>query len=547
MSYLSEFYQSAKNVARRAICDPSTQSAIEQKKADISADITLRLGALGFGTASAGIGLIAMQVDAPVLVTASFALAASSILSLVMLKRKAAPHYTFLANGAVWLAASGFVASTHPAAAAIMLAALGASFYKADLLPKQAQASSDTVAHQEMQNTITAETPSEHSINTKGEAIHDFCIGSFHIKAGEHLAERLHLTDRVSFLRALSDLRSDTNEQVEISVRANVSAANSVPRYETMALVLQRDGANIAVSAANEIAQQETEIAEQEVVFEPEDTNAKEQNNNRFLTIVSHELRTPLNAIIGFSDVLRSDIGRSLPQETQEEYVNLIHGAGTHLLSLVNTILDVSKLDSGAYEIHRDEFEFGVTARDCIAMLSGQAKIKNVQINDRIVGELKHVNGDRRAIKQILINLLSNAIKYTHDGGFVTVDADHDKSGFWFEVSDTGIGMEAHELEKIGKPFAQLDNSTTRNCEGTGLGLVLVKGLVELHGGTMTITSKQDVGTRISIHIPDQDTADSNAEQNAALSQLKDMLPHVKLNSLQVNNKEISHDARKVG
>jgi cell cycle sensor histidine kinase DivJ len=537
LSYLSEFYQSAKDVARRAICELPAQSAVEQKQADLCAEVTLRLGALGFGAATGGISLIAMQADTPVLATASFALATSSILGLAALKRKFSPQRTFLANSAVWLAAIGFIANAHPSVAAVMLAALGGSFYKLDVLGLQKPAldSRGDIEFAEAKEIICAPC-----LNAKGEAIHGFCIGELSIEAGQQLSDRLHLTDRVSFLRALSELRSGLKSHVELSVRVNLCAENQVPRYEAMHLVLRQEGAHIALSTGEESARQEVVPTEAETV-------SKDHDNNRFLTIVSHELRTPLNAIIGFSDVLRNDIGRKLPQDTRDEYTNLIHGAGTHLLSLVNTILDVSKLDSGAYEIHRDEFAFDATARDCIAMLSGQAKTKNVKINDRIGGELTRVNGDRRAIKQILINLLSNAIKYTHEGGFVTVDAHQDKKGFWFEVSDTGIGMEAHELKKIGKPFAQVDNSTTRNSEGTGLGLVLVKGLVDLHGGTMSISSKRDVGTRISIHIPDQKTAQSSPEHSDTLNQLKVMLPHVRLNTSHVDNKEISHGERKVG
>lgn len=538
MSYLSEFYQSAKETARRSISDQPAQSAIEKKQADLKADITLRLGALGFSAATGGIGLIAMQANTPVLAIASFALSASSILGLAALKRKIAPHVALLANGAAWISATGFVANSHPVAAAVMLATLGASLYKAELFAGQSQDASG--AHDEVEQSQEVEIQSSPCLNAKGEAVRDFCLGEFTIKAGQQLTERLHLTDRVSFLRALSELRSGAETHVAITVRVNLSATNDVPQYEAVSFAMQKDGELILLSP-------ESAIAKDDFIHQTGEESSNQQDNNRFLTIVSHELRTPLNAIIGFSDVLRNDIGRSLPQETRDEYTNLIHGAGTHLLSLVNTILDVSKLDSGAYEIHRDEFEFRSTARDCIAMLSGQAKIKNVKINDRMVGDLTHVNGDRRAIKQILINLLSNAIKYTNAGGFVTVDARQDQKGLWFEVSDTGIGMDEHGLQKIGKPFAQVDNSTTRNCEGTGLGLVLVKGLVDLHGGAMSISSKQGVGTRISVQIPTQVAAANTAVQSATLNQLKDMLPHVRLNTQNSDSKEISHGKRKVG
>jgi cell cycle sensor histidine kinase DivJ len=222
----------------------------------------------------------------------------------------------------------------------------------------------------------------------------------------------------------------------------------------------------------------------------------------RFLAAVSHELRTPLNSIIGFSDMLLHGMAGALEDPRQREYVGLIRQSGGHLLSVVNAILDVSKIESGAYGIQPEAFAVREAIDLCHAMLTPQAEEKGLNFLVRARADAGEIVADRRAVQQIVINLAANAIKFTERGGKVSVEAI--RSGGWLRivVSDTGIGMSQDELARVGKPFVQVSSDLSRRFEGTGLGLSLVKGLVRLHGGTMTIESATGEGTLVTVALP---------------------------------------------
>ena len=223
---------------------------------------------------------------------------------------------------------------------------------------------------------------------------------------------------------------------------------------------------------------------------------------NRFLASVSHELRTPLNAIIGFADILDQELFGGFEDARQKEYVGLISRSGQHLLSVVNAILDVSKIESGTYAIHAEAFDFAEAAAMPCSIAEQQAAPKRITLVTSLAPKMDELVADRRAVQQILINLLSNAVKFTPEGGQVTLGARRAGDHFTFWVNDTGIGIAEQDLKRLGQPFMQVQNDYTRQFEGTGLGLSLVKGLVQLHGGMIAIDSAPGEGTCVSITLP---------------------------------------------
>ncbi len=261
------------------------------------------------------------------------------------------------------------------------------------------------------------------------------------------------------------------------------------------------DGALAAVVAQSRDISEEAKLKSENARKASEAETANDAKT-RFLAAVSHELRTPLNAILGFSDILAGEYFGRLENDRQREYVALIHQSGSHLLSVVNTMLDVSKIEAGRYELLTEPFIVADSVRACEQMLGLQARDKGIKLTSRVPRAIGEAVADQRAIQQILINLVGNAIKFTDRGGIVTIDAAREGRDLILTVSDTGIGIPADKLELIGQPFMQVQNEYTRKYEGTGLGLSLVKGLVALHGGSFAIASRPGEGTVITVRVP---------------------------------------------
>ncbi|MEN3792167.1 HAMP domain-containing sensor histidine kinase [Fulvimarina sp. MAC3] len=219
------------------------------------------------------------------------------------------------------------------------------------------------------------------------------------------------------------------------------------------------------------------------------------------LATVSHELRTPLNAIIGFSGILENELFGALGSEKQREYVGLIQSSGRHLLAVVNDILDVSKIEAGAYQLHCEHFLLDEVVEEASAMVRCQADEKGIAIEIESPPGGTTIHGDRRALNHMLVNLLANAVKFT-DAGHVTLSWERAGRDLKLSVSDTGIGIPADQIGKLGKPFVQASCGMSRRYEGTGLGLAYVRGMCELHGGVMTITSAEGEGTQVMLDMP---------------------------------------------
>jgi cell cycle sensor histidine kinase DivJ len=323
---------------------------------------------------------------------------------------------------------------------------------------------------------------------------------------GTPLLERVHVSDRVQFLSLLSDMKNGASSAAaEIKLRcvgpgATAKHAHSV-RYATYRLhAVPHSAGEGFVVVATDISQA---VADRNaLVIARREVETAEIAKGRFLASVSHELRTPLNSIIGFSDVLLQEICGKLPEGRQREYVELVNQSGNHLLSVVNAILDVSKIEAGTYPIFTESFAFKNAVSMVHDMMAHQALQKGVTLCDRVSPRIGNVVADSRAINQVLINLVSNAIKFTESGGVVTIDALIEDNMLTFSVSDTGIGIAEKDLKTLGQPFRQVQNDYTRNHEGTGLGLATVKGLVGLHDGDLKINSVPGQGTVVVVRIP---------------------------------------------
>ncbi len=227
------------------------------------------------------------------------------------------------------------------------------------------------------------------------------------------------------------------------------------------------------------------------------------ESRTLFFAGVSHELRTPLNAIIGFSDMMRSRLFGPLPGK-YAEYADLIHQSGQHMLDLIGDVLDLSKVEAGKYELVYNSFDAADVIRSTIKMIRPLADSAEVQIDtdiEAVDGDLI-LEADRKAVRQILLNLLSNAIKFTPKGGSVKVLARVTGDVLNISVRDTGRGMSAEELSRVGKPFTQGESGIESENRGSGLGLSLVKSLVELHAGRFSLASQADKGTTADVYLP---------------------------------------------
>lgn len=223
-----------------------------------------------------------------------------------------------------------------------------------------------------------------------------------------------------------------------------------------------------------------------------------------FLAHMSHELRTPLNAILGYSDILKSEMFGPLGNEKYPEYVENIRDAGSHLLTILSDILDVSKVEAGELDIEDEEADLGRIILDCRNMVQERADLAKVRLTVKTAKDLPRLRADGRRLKQILLNLLTNAIKFTPEKGKVTVHASTDKAGaVVLRVADTGIGIAAEDIPRVLQPFGQVTDAYINTPdEGSGLGLSLVKALTELHGGTLDLDSAPGQGTRVTVTLP---------------------------------------------
>ena len=222
---------------------------------------------------------------------------------------------------------------------------------------------------------------------------------------------------------------------------------------------------------------------------------------SEFLSNMSHELRTPLNAIIGFSEALKDGLMGKVA-ENQLEYINDIYISGEHLLSLINDILDLAKVEAGKLELELEQFSLDSVLQNSLSMVKEKALTHRLKVTLEADAMMPEIVADIRKLKQIVYNMLSNAVKFTPDGGDVTIGAHRVGDMLEITVRDTGIGISTENQAKLFQPFTQIDSILARKYQGTGLGLVMIKHLAELHGGSVSFASEVNKGSLFSVKIP---------------------------------------------
>jgi len=252
-----------------------------------------------------------------------------------------------------------------------------------------------------------------------------------------------------------------------------------------------------------ELKRKAEELSElnQDYQVEKERAEAGSRAKSEFLANMSHELRTPLNAIIGFSEVLQARMFGPLGSDKYAEYADDIHNSGIHLLTVINDILDMAKIEAGQMQIERENVDLVPLLEETMRLLAIQAESKGIEVQQKIPADLS-LTADRRAMKQILLNLLSNAVKFTDPGGRILVRARKTSTAVTLTIEDTGIGIPKALLGRIGQPFEQVQNQFSKSTGGSGLGLAISRSLAELHGGAMKVRSTEGVGTIVSVRVP---------------------------------------------
>ncbi len=328
---------------------------------------------------------------------------------------------------------------------------------------------------------------------------------------GHGLFDRVHVADRPAYLSALGQSASEGDVQsVEFRVRRDQAASDAMTQFiwiEMRCRPLDHAGSEPRQVPDREIVavmRDVTERKEQERALESARAESERANaaKTRFLATMSHELRTPLNAIIGFSEMLANEVQMRLDADRRRDYAQLINDSGHHLLSVVNGILDMSKMETGDFEITPEPFAPGSVIRNCCELLALRARDAGLTLAVCVPADLPDLVADKRAVKQVLLNLLSNAIKFTNQGGQVSISARAEGARLVIAVEDNGIGISESDLPRIGEAFFQARSGHDRRHDGTGLGLSIVKGLVGLHGGDVDVKSELGQGTRIAVRLP---------------------------------------------
>ncbi len=316
--------------------------------------------------------------------------------------------------------------------------------------------------------------------------------------------DRVHIADRPVFLKAIAETAvTGKPSAIEYRLRRgpvpNGDVVPTAPSYIWVETRYRANGQQVVGVTADVSRRKSDETTIESAQIEAMRAN---ETKSRFLATVSHELRTPLNAIIGFSEMLTRERAMAKDPERYQDYARLIRESGEHLLAVVNGILDIAQIETGHFTIVPVVFSAGGLLESCREMMALRAEQAGVALSVQAASDLPEIVADERAIRQVAINLLSNAIKFTERGGAITVRGGVEQGNFALTVVDSGIGISESDLKQIGNPFFQAASSYNRPYEGTGLGLSVVKAIVDLHGGRLKIESRLGEGTRITVLLP---------------------------------------------
>jgi signal transduction histidine kinase len=288
------------------------------------------------------------------------------------------------------------------------------------------------------------------------------------------------------------------NNGETVRIEYSIETIKGKKWFQSSISLVRNTGQTVVVSARDITERKEMEKS---IISAKEEAEKASRAKSQFLSSMSHELRTPLNAILGFSQILEMDPEAPL-NESQSQSVNEILKAGNHLLTLINEVLDLSKVESGKMSISIKPVEIKKVVDEAIALVIPMAQKHNVEIDISNVEYMnEYVLADNTRLKQVLINLLSNAVKYNKENGKVTLYCDKGDKFIRFNVVDTGKGISKDDIELVFKAFYRVDDRTS-TVEGTGIGLAVAKEIVELMGGNINVESKEGVGSRFYIELP---------------------------------------------
>jgi cell cycle sensor histidine kinase DivJ len=411
---------------------------------------------------------------------------------------------------------SGLVAAGLAAPAGLYAVALAVAARKIHEMRRRIDSASQASYHvlaATIGELILSQNSSGAVLSASGDAEASFGLETREL-VGRGFFNRIHVADRPALLQAISAaLKREGVNCVTLRLRAGARPGSAdeaeAPNFAWAEMRIRRfaaaanhrvhDGAVVVCVVRNAANGQPREEKIQAASVEAESADTWK---DRLLANVSHELRTPLNAIIGFSEILAS--AELTPRDNckQLEYAGIIHASAEHLLSVVNLILDMSKIEAGRFAIVPEAFDVAPLIGACCDMLRLKASEGGVELVRGPVNCPRELIADKRACRQILINLLSNAVKFTKPTGRVTIGALVEGDSLLITIEDTGIGIAPGHFSRLGDPFFQVRSSYDRMFEGTGLGLSLVRGLIGLHGGSLLLESVVAEGTRVTVRLP---------------------------------------------
>lgn len=344
---------------------------------------------------------------------------------------------------------------------------------------------------------------------------------------GQGLFDRVLVSDRPLYRHTLAQAYlSNEEHRVELRVRQDSAFGNgrviAVEMRCRASVEVERNEREV-IATLRDISQ-DRNLAEERARAQALANHATAAKRH-FLAMISHELRTPLNTIIGFSELIINEESLRIDAKSRRDYSKLINQSGHHLLDVINGMLDASKIESDALELELKPVSLSELMNHCCDLVALKARDAHVDLVLRIANGLPDIQADKRACKQIILNLVSNAIKFRKTGGRVILSLKREADHLAMGIEDDGIGISEADLARLGEPFFQARNSYDRPYEGSGLGLSIVKGLVQSHGGHIAITSRPDAGTRVIVRFPLPAAREPAAPGIADAQQLSESTP----------------------